>query len=60
MKVAAIHDSKEHAQVLLAALMQKEMKGMTNRIVQNLRPLPHVWDVKKITLSENGILSFGH
>jgi hypothetical protein len=58
MKVAAIHDSKHHAQVLLAALMRKEMSGMTNRIVQNLRPLPHVWDVKKYALSENGVLSF--
>lgn len=58
IKVAAIHDSKQHAQVLLAALMRKEMSGMTNRIVQNLRPLPHVWDVKKYALSEDGVLSF--
>jgi len=58
MKVAAIHDSKSHAQVLLAALMRKEMSGMTNRIVQNLRPLPHVWDLKKYAISEKGILSF--
>lgn len=58
MKVAAIHDSKSHAQVLLAALMRKEMSGMTNRIIQNLRPLPHVWDIKKYAISEKGILSF--
>jgi LysM repeat protein len=58
IKVAAIHDSKHHAQVFLAALMRKEMSGMTNRIVQNLRPLPHVWDLKKYALSEKGILSF--
>ena len=57
-KVAAIHDSKHHAQVLLAALMRKEMSGMTNRINQNMRPLPHVWDLKKYALSEKGILSF--
>src|SRR6056300_235527 len=58
MKVAAIHNSKSHAQVLLAALMKKEMSGMTNRINQNLRPLPHVWDIKKYAISEKGILSF--
>jgi len=57
-KVAAIHDSKKHAEVFLAAMMQKEMSGMTNRIIQNLRPLPHVWDLKKYAISENGILSF--
>ena len=58
MKVAAIHDSKQHAQVFLDALMRKEMSGMTNRINQNMRPLPHVWDLKKYALSEKGILSF--
>ena len=58
MKVAAIHDSKKHAEVFLAALMRKEMSGMTNRIIQNLRPLPHVWDIKKYALSKQGVLSF--
>ena len=58
IKVAAIHNSKKHAQVFLAAMMKKEMAGLSNRIVQNLRPLPHVWDIKKYALSEKGILSF--
>ena len=58
MKVAAIHDSKNHAQVLLAAMMEKEIGGMMNKIIQNLRPLPHVWDVKKYAISDLGVLSF--
>jgi hypothetical protein len=57
MKVAAIHDSKQHAQVFLDALMRKEMSGMTNRINQNMRPLPHIWNIKKYALSEKGIIS---
>jgi len=57
MKVAAIHDSKQHAQVFLDALMRKEMSGMTNRINQNMRPLPHVWNIKKYALSKKGIIS---
>ena len=57
MKVAAIHDSKQHAQVFLDALMRKEMSGMTNRINQNMRPLPHIWNIKKYALSKKGIIS---
>jgi len=57
-KLAVIHDTKKHAQVLLAALLRKEMSNLTKRLEQNLRPLPHVWDVKKYALSENGVLSF--
>ncbi len=58
MKVAAIHESRGHAKVFLAALMEKEMSGLTNRVIQNMRPLPHVWDIKKYAISEKGILSF--
>jgi hypothetical protein len=57
-KLAVIHDTKRHAQVLLAALLRKEMANLVKRLEQNLRPLPHVWDVKKYALSENGVLSF--
>lgn len=57
-KLAVIHDTKKHAQVLLAALLRKEMSNLVKRLEQNLRPLPHVWDVKKYALSENGVLSF--
>jgi len=57
-KLAVIHDTKSHAQVFLAAMLRKEMAGLTKRIEQNLRPLPHVWDLKKYALSEQGVLSF--
>jgi hypothetical protein len=57
-KLAAIHDSKDHAQVFMAAMLKKEMSNLTKRIEHNLRPLPHVWDLKKYAISENGILSF--
>lgn len=60
MKVAAIHDSKKHAEVFLAALMQKEMAGLANRINQNLRPLPHAWDIKKLAISKYGVTSFSY
>lgn len=57
-KLAAIHDSKDHAQVFMAAMLKKEMSNLTRRIEHNLRPLPHVWDLKKYAISENGFLSF--
>jgi len=57
-KVAAIHESKVHAQVFLAALLKKEMSNLTKTIEQNLRPLPHIWDIKKFVLSEDGPLKY--
>ena len=57
-KLAVIHDTKEHAQVFLAALLQKEMSSLTKRIEQNLRPVPHVFDIKRYLLSKSGVLSF--
>lgn len=57
-KLAVIHDTKEQAQIFLAALMKREFSGLSKRIEQNMRPLPHVYNINKYLLSENGILSF--
>ncbi len=57
-KLAVIHDTRNHAQVFLAAMLRKEMSNLTKRLEQNLRPLPHIWDLKKYAISEKGILSF--
>jgi len=57
-KVAAIHDSRRHAQVFLAALLKREMSSLSDRISLNMRPLPHAWDIKKLALSKNGVVNF--
>jgi hypothetical protein len=56
-KLAVIHDSKDEARVFLDALLKKEATSMTARLMKNLRPLPHVWDVNKMAISKNGIIS---
>jgi hypothetical protein len=55
-KLAVIHDTKKHAQVFLNALLAKEMDGLTEQLMKNLRPLPHVWDINKYAISKHGIL----
>jgi len=57
-KVAAIHNSKRHAQVFMSALLKKEMSSLSDRISLNMRPLPHAWDIKKLALSKNGVINF--
>jgi len=57
-KLAAIHDSKEHAQVFLSALFRKEAEDLSKRLGLNMRPRPHVYDIKKYLLSKNGVVSF--
>jgi hypothetical protein len=57
-KLAAINDSKEHAQVFLSALFKKEVEGLSRRLGFNMRPRPHVYDLKKYLLSKNGVVSF--
>lgn len=56
-KLAAIHDSKDVARVFLDALLKKESISMSARLMKNLRPLPHVWDINKMAISKNGIIS---
>jgi hypothetical protein len=55
-KVAVIHDTQDAAEVFLAALISKEANTLSKRLNLNLRPLPHVYDVKKYMLSTNGIV----
>ena len=57
-KLAVIHDTKHHAQVFLSALMKKEFSVIAKRMEQNMRPLPHVYDINKYMLSKSGILSY--
>ena len=55
-KVAVIHETQAAAEVFLAALIEKETEILSKKINLNLRPLPHVFDIKKYMLSSNGIL----
>lgn len=55
-KVAVIHDTQAAAEVFLAALIEKETTILSKKFNLNLRPLPHVFDVKKYMLSEDGIM----
>lgn len=55
-KVAVIHDTQEAAEVFLAALIEKETTILSKKINLNLRPRPHVFDIKKFMLSESGIM----
>ena len=57
-KLAVINDSKEVAQVFLSALLKKEIDDMTKRLGLNMRPRPHVFDLKKYLISKNGVISF--
>lgn len=57
-KLAVIHDSKEHAQVFLSALFRKEVESLSSRLGLNMRPRPHVYDLKKYLISKNGVLEF--
>ena len=55
-KVAVIHETQEAAEVFLAALVQKETTVLSKKLNLNLRPRPHVFDIKKYMLSTEGIL----
>ena len=55
-KVAVIWDTQSAAEVFLAALIQKETTVLSKKLNLNLRPRPHVFDIKKFMLSTEGIL----
>jgi hypothetical protein len=47
-KVSVIHDTQKAAEVFLAALLNKETNTLANKLSLNMRPLPPVYDIKKI------------
>ena len=55
-KINSIEQSKSAAEVLLKALMVKEMNLLIKRINLNMRPRPHIQDINKYLLSRNGIV----
>ena len=55
-KVAVIYDTQAAAKVFLAALIEKETVILSKKLNLNLRPRPHVFDIKKFMLSTEGML----
>ena len=55
-KISTIQRTQESAEVVLSALIEKEVKELMTKINLNLRPRPHVFDIKKYMLSRNGIV----
>jgi hypothetical protein len=55
-KVAVIYDTQDAAKVFLAALIEKETVILSKKLNLNLRPRPHVFDIKKFMLSTEGML----
>jgi len=55
-KVSVIHDTQAAAEVFLSALLKQEIETLSTRLNSNLRPQPHVFDVRKYMLSKNGIV----
>jgi len=56
-KVAVIHDTMEAAKVYASALISKEIETLSKRINLNLRPRPHIYDIRKYLLSEHGVIN---
>ena len=55
-KVAVIHDTMEAAKVYVSALISKEIETLSKRINLNLRPRPHIYDIRKYLLSQHGLV----
>jgi hypothetical protein len=55
-KIYSIHQTRDAAETVLGALVQKEIKELMEKINLNLRPRPHVSNIKKYLLSKNGIM----
>jgi hypothetical protein len=55
-KVSVIYDTQAAAEVFLSALLKQEIETLSTRLNSNLRPQPHVFDVRKYMLSKNGIV----
>ena len=55
-KIKTINDTKKQAEIIYAALVKQELGTLINKIQLNLRPRPHVKDIRKYLLSRNGIL----
>ena len=55
-KINTIHNTADVAEVFLSALIFKEMQAMIKKMDFNLRPRPHIYDIQKYLLSENGII----
>jgi len=55
-KIKTINDTKKEAEIIYSALVEKEMSALVDKINFNLRPKPHVKDIRKYLLSRNGIM----
>ena len=55
-KVNTIHQNLDAAEVILGAFIKNELVTLMKKINLNLRPRPHVFDIKKYLLSRQGIL----
>ena len=55
-KVAVIYDTQDAAEVFVAALIQKETTTLSKKLNLNLRPRPHVFNIKRFMLSTDGVL----
>ena len=55
-KVKVIYDTQKQAEVFLAALVAKETTAISKKLNLDLRPRPHVFDIKKYMLSSKGII----
>ena len=55
-KVAVIYDTQAAAKVFVAALIQKETTTLSKKLNLNLRPRPHVFNIKRFMLSTDGVL----
>jgi hypothetical protein len=55
-KIKTINDTKKQGEIIYAALVKQELGDLINKINLNLRPRPHIKDIRKYLLSRNGIL----
>jgi len=55
-RIFTIHNVTSSAEVIMAALIKKELSVLMKKITLDLRPRPYVSDITKYMLSKNGIV----
>tara|TARA_R100001079_G_scaffold100217_1_gene64580 strand:+ start:10019 stop:17419 length:7401 start_codon:yes stop_codon:yes gene_type:complete len=55
-KIASIYDSMGTAEVIAGEMLKKEISDLVKKIDFNLRPRPHIYDIRKSLLSRAGIV----
>ena len=55
-KISSIYDARDAAEVIVGELVKKEILVLSKKINFNLRPRPHIYDIRKNLLSRSGII----